>query len=130
MRILLDEQIDWRLGRFLTEHEVMHVDDLGWKEKKNGELLALAQESFEVLVTSDKNIPSQQKMEKFAIGMVILRAYSNSLLDHQRLLPFLLEAVVEVQAHEIIVVYQNESLRRKDLREGRLQDWEYYLLED
>jgi predicted nuclease of predicted toxin-antitoxin system len=130
MRILLDEQIDWRLGKFFAEHEVTHVDDLGWKEKKNGELLALAAEAFEVIVTSDKNIPSQQKMEKYAIGMVILRAYSNSLLDHQKLMPYVLEAVTEVQAHEIIVVYQNESLRRKDLREGRLQDWEYYLLED
>ena len=67
MRILLDEQIDWRLGKFLAEHEATHVDDLGWKEKKNGELLALAQETFEVIITSDKNIPSQQKMEKFAI---------------------------------------------------------------
>ena len=130
MRILLDEQIDWRLGKFLAEHEVTHVDDLGWKQKKNGELLALAQEEFEVIVTSDKNIPSQQKMEKFAIGMVILRAYSNSLLDHQKLLPYVLEAVTEVRAHEIIVIYQNENLRRKDLRENRLQNWEYYLLED
>jgi predicted nuclease of predicted toxin-antitoxin system len=129
MRILLDEQIDWRLGKFLAEHQVTHVDDLGWKEKKNGELLALAQADFEVIVTSDKNIPSQQKMEKFAIGMVILRAYSNSLLDHQKLLPYVLEAVREVPAHEIIVVPQNETLRRKDLRENRLQDWEYYLLE-
>lgn len=130
MRILLDEQIDWRLGKFLAEHEVTHVDDLGWKQKKNGELLALAQEEFEVIVTSDKNIPSQQKMEKFAIGMVILRAYSNSLLDHQKLLPYVLEAVTEVRPHEIIVIYQNENLRRKDLRENRLQNWEYYLLED
>jgi hypothetical protein len=30
MRILLDENLDWRLGRYLADHQVKSVPLLGW----------------------------------------------------------------------------------------------------
>ena len=41
MRILIDECLDWRLGRVLTGHEAVSVQKMGWSGVKNGTLLAL-----------------------------------------------------------------------------------------
>ena len=48
MRILLDNNLDWRLGRELAGHDVNHVLDLGWAELKNGELVRRAAAQFDV----------------------------------------------------------------------------------
>ena len=54
MRILLDENLDWRLGRYLADHQVKSVPLLGWAGIQNGELLKKAvEEGFDVLVTMD-----------------------------------------------------------------------------
>ena len=42
MRILLDENLDWRLRRDLPGHEVEPVPLLGWAGIHNGELLRKA----------------------------------------------------------------------------------------
>ncbi|MEX1114986.1 MAG: hypothetical protein WEB53_07035 [Akkermansiaceae bacterium] len=42
MRILLDENLDWRLRRFLPGHEVDSVAYIGWSGIKNGLLLRQA----------------------------------------------------------------------------------------
>ena len=39
MRILLDENLDWRLRRDLPGHQVESVPLLGWAGIQNGELL-------------------------------------------------------------------------------------------
>lgn len=58
MRILIDECAPRDLKLSLAAHhcECSTVQELGWSGKKNGELLALAEGKFEVLVTLDKNI--------------------------------------------------------------------------
>ncbi len=54
MRILLDENLDWRLRRELPAHEVESVVQLGWAGIENGALLKKAVEArFELLVTMD-----------------------------------------------------------------------------
>ena len=54
MRILLGENLDWRLGRALVGHEVESVQRLGWAGIQNGVLLKKAEETgFEVLITTD-----------------------------------------------------------------------------
>jgi predicted nuclease of predicted toxin-antitoxin system len=52
MRILIDECLNWRLGRALTGHYAISAQKLGWSGIKNGKLLALAVENgFEVFLT-------------------------------------------------------------------------------
>jgi hypothetical protein len=52
MRILLDESLDWRLGRGLVGHEVESIQRLGWAGIHDGALLKKAEETgFEVLIT-------------------------------------------------------------------------------
>lgn len=83
MRVLLDEQLDWRLGRsFGAGFEVETVSGRGWRGKKNGELLALMEQAgFEILVTVDKGIPHQQNLSRFAVAVVSLGARSTRLAD-------------------------------------------------
>ena len=82
MRVLLDENLDWRLGRALPGHDVESVTRLGWAGIQNGLLLKKAQEAdFDVLLTMDSNISFQQKLIGHPIEIVPLRARSNRLTD-------------------------------------------------
>ena len=82
MRVLFDENVDRRLKRFFdVEHEVSTVASRGWKGKKNGELLNLAQGEFDVFLTRDQNIPYQQNLSRFDIAVVVLQARSNAYED-------------------------------------------------
>jgi hypothetical protein len=49
MRVLLDECVDWRLLRDLTGHDVKTARQMGWSELKNGKLLRLTADHFDVL---------------------------------------------------------------------------------
>jgi hypothetical protein len=52
---------------------------MGWSGKKNGELLALAENEFDALITVDTNLRYQQNLTGRKIAIVLLRATSNRL---------------------------------------------------
>ena len=82
MRVLLDEMLDRRLKRLLPEGvEAVTVREHGWDSKSNGELLALAEKEFDVLLTTDRGIPHQQDLSRFDLEVVVLSARSNRLSD-------------------------------------------------
>ena len=60
MRILQDENLDWRLARALPGQQVESVQKNVWAGIKNGELLARAEKEFDVFVTQDGNMQFQQ----------------------------------------------------------------------
>lgn len=63
------------------------VEYQGWKGMKNGELLAVASEAFDVFVTMDDSLPDQQNLDAYDLAVVILRAPSKSLDDLMELVP-------------------------------------------
>jgi hypothetical protein len=81
MRILLDENLDWRLERHLPDHDVKSVPRIGWAGIKNGKLLEAAAQQFEVLITMDGSIPHQQDLAKFSLIVIGLQAPTNRLRD-------------------------------------------------
>lgn len=91
MRILLDECLPRKLGRLLVGHEVITVTQAGWSGVKNGKLLVLAQEGFDVFLTIDQNLAAQQNLPQFQIAVVILESISNELEQLVRLIPKLLD---------------------------------------
>lgn len=101
MRILLDENLDWRLERFLPGHEVKSVPRLGWAGLKNGILLARAQENFDAVITMDNPMVSQQNLSKFQIAIVVLRAPSNRLADTRRLMPKVLSLLPKLKPGKV-----------------------------
>ena len=65
MKILLDECVDRRLATEIYGHDVNTVPQMGWAGIKNGDLLALAENSFDLFVTVDRNLSFQQKPHAF-----------------------------------------------------------------
>lgn len=75
MRILIDEWLNWRLGRALTGHYAVSAQKLGWGGFKNGKLLALVVDNgFDVFLTGDRNLSFQQNVTDLAIAIVVLEA--------------------------------------------------------
>jgi predicted nuclease of predicted toxin-antitoxin system len=60
MRVLLDECVPRALRRELPGHNVKTVAEAGWAGVKNGELLQLAANEFDVFLTIDRNLEYQQ----------------------------------------------------------------------
>jgi predicted nuclease of predicted toxin-antitoxin system len=99
MRLLLDENLDWRLRRDLAAHHVDSVPLIGWAGIENGELLRKAVETgFDVLVTMDTSMVHQQNLVKYPIAVVALRAASNRLDDTRPLMPALLALLPHIKS--------------------------------
>ncbi|MBX9825197.1 MAG: DUF5615 family PIN-like protein [Xanthobacteraceae bacterium] len=92
MRVLLDECVDWRLSREITGHEVKTAHQMGWATIKNGELLALAAQRFDVFVTVDRNLAHQQNLAGYPTAVIALCARSNRLAELTPLVPGLVGA--------------------------------------
>lgn len=105
MRILLDENLNWRLERFLPGHEVRSVPKIGWAGLKNGKLLEQADlAGFDVLLTMDGSIDSQQNLAKARLAVVVLRAPSNRLEDTCPRMPEVLALLPTLQPGRVTVV--------------------------
>jgi predicted nuclease of predicted toxin-antitoxin system len=83
MKLLFDECVPRKVKFLFADggHECETVPDAGFSGKENGELLALAEGHFDVLVTIDRNIRYQQNMTGRNIAILIIRAASNDLDD-------------------------------------------------
>ena len=101
MKVLLDECVDRRLAREIVGHEVTTVPGAGWAAVKNGDLLALAEKDFDAFLTVDRNLSFQQRLPRFAIAVVVLRAPSNRLNDLLPLIPRLLEVLPAAKRGEV-----------------------------
>jgi predicted nuclease of predicted toxin-antitoxin system len=105
MRVLLDENLNWRLKRGLPGHEVESVPLLGWAGIQNGALLRKAAENgFDVLVTMDSNMVYQQNLPLQSIAGIVLRAPSNRLADTQPLISRVMHALPNLRKGTLIVI--------------------------
>jgi uncharacterized protein DUF5615 len=104
VKILLDENLDWRIGRDLPGHEVESVPLIGWAGLKNGKLLSEAEKQFDVLLTMDSKMFYQQKLVKYKIAVIALKARSNRLADTRPLMPKVLAALASVKVGTLTVI--------------------------
>ena len=76
MRVLLVENIPVQLKTAFHGHEVRSVNDrdVGWKNIRNGRLLAEMAGRFDLLVTADRNIYAQQNLTGRRIRILVLPA--------------------------------------------------------
>ncbi len=102
MRLLLDECLPRRLKRDLIAHDVLTIDEAGFKGLKNGRLIQAASKSFDVLGTVD--IQYQQNKDSIPIGILILSAYSNRYESLSPLIPETLEVLDNIKIGEIIIL--------------------------
>jgi len=93
VRILLDECVPRRLKREFVGHEVLTVPEADWASIKNGALLQLAQESFDIFVTVDRGMRYQQNLSAFGIAVIVLVVRHNKYEAIQPLVPALLTSL-------------------------------------
>ena len=98
VRILLDECVPWPLRRVLVGHECNTPSRMGWAGIKNGDLIRQAEEQFDVFVTSDQNLRSQQNLQARRIAIVELS--TNDLRRIERSAAALCLVVANVRAGE------------------------------
>jgi hypothetical protein len=104
MRVLLDENLNWRLERALSGHVVASVQRNGMAGLENGDLLARAAAEFDVFVTMDGNIAFQQNYAKLPLRIVALHAPSNRLADTELLMPKLLTLLPDLQPGTLTII--------------------------
>jgi hypothetical protein len=73
MLVLFDHGTPRGIARALQGHTVKEARAQGWDTLSNGELLKAAEEAgFDVLLTTDTNLPHQQNLESRKLAIVIL----------------------------------------------------------
>ena len=73
MHILFDHGTPRGISRALQGHIVKEARAQGWDTLSNGDLLKAAEEAgFEVLLTTDTNLPHQQNLKGRKLAIVIL----------------------------------------------------------
>ncbi len=93
-RILLDENLPRKLREFLPEFATVTVSYAGWSGRRNGDLLKLANEHFDVLLTTDKGMAYQNNLTGFDIAVVQISVKSNRLAD---IVPFLTQIKIALK---------------------------------
>ncbi|HEX2272238.1 MAG TPA: DUF5615 family PIN-like protein [Pyrinomonadaceae bacterium] len=102
MNILIDECLDWRLCRAISEHHCSSVRDVGWEGLTNGRLLEKAQAKFDVFLTGDRNLSFQQNLTRFDIAVIVLESRSTRLIDTLPLMPQVITSLETIQAGQVI----------------------------
>jgi hypothetical protein len=72
MKILFDQGTPVPLRTLLVGHEVSTAFEMGWSKLDNGNLLAAAESSFDVFVTTDQSLPYQQNLSGRRLGILVL----------------------------------------------------------
>ena len=104
MKVLLDECLPKKLKRDVQADFVRTVPEMGWAGTKNGALLRLAEQAFDVSLTNDQNLEHQQLLSKVDLALVVLVAPTNDIADLQPLMPAVNEALKNIHAGEIVYI--------------------------
>jgi|GEM_PF-81480 len=112
MKILIDECLDWRICRSLSDDYCLSVHKAGWAGLKNGELLERAQLEFDAFITSDRNLAFQQNTSKFTIAIIVLCARSTRLKVTLKLMPQVAEALRTIQPGAVVHVFDEQEAQR------------------
>jgi hypothetical protein len=77
MKILFDQGTPVPLRPSLLSHNVDTAYERGWSELANGDLLDMAErDGYDLLVTTDRNLPYQQNLANRQIAIVVLLSTS------------------------------------------------------
>jgi predicted nuclease of predicted toxin-antitoxin system len=106
MKILMDECVPAGLKSHIASfgHECKTVRQAGYGSKKNGELLALAEVQWDVLLTSDRKIKYQQNMTGRKVAILILCVKTNRMQDLLPLMPECAKVLLAIQPWQVVEV--------------------------
>lgn len=76
MRILFDQGTPVPLRDYLAGHVIETAFELGWSTLENGALLAAAEQSFDLMITTDQKLRYQQNLTGRRLSILILTTMS------------------------------------------------------
>jgi len=72
VRILFDQGTPAPLRNYLAGHEVTTAAEMGWSTLSNGELLDAAEREFDLLITTDQALRTQQNLSVRKLSILVL----------------------------------------------------------
>ena len=81
---------------------IVTVQDRGWAGIKNGKLLKLVAEEFDIFITSDKNLRYQQNLN--VLNLVVILLPSNQIPVIKALLPAIDAAIQNIGDEKFIEI--------------------------
>jgi hypothetical protein len=99
MRILPDECVPWPMHKLLSGHECRTARQQRCGGIKNGQLLELAKDDFDLFITSDQSLRYQQNLAGRSIA--ILELSTNKLRRIAAATALIQNAVVAIQPGEL-----------------------------
>jgi hypothetical protein len=72
VKILFDQGTPAPLRRTLASHFIATAFEMGWAELENGDLLAAAEQPFNAIITTDKNLRYQQNLSRRKLAILVL----------------------------------------------------------
>jgi predicted nuclease of predicted toxin-antitoxin system len=102
MKILLDECTPAILKRRLNGFEIITVQEQGWAGIKNGELLSRAEQTFDVFITTDKNLRYQQNLS--GMKLAIIQLPTNEVPIVAELAPAVDQVLAAIKAGDFIEI--------------------------
>ncbi|MFT3746322.1 MAG: hypothetical protein QM785_18780 [Pyrinomonadaceae bacterium] len=100
MKIIIDECVPSIVKRGLPHRGIVSVQDMGWAGVKNGKLLKLVTDQFDVFITSDKNLRHQQNLTGLDIAIILLP--SNQVPVIKALLPQIDSTLTAIVSGDLI----------------------------
>ncbi|MEP7343175.1 MAG: DUF5615 family PIN-like protein [Acidobacteriota bacterium] len=119
MRILLDKNLPRKLKKHLAPHDAVLSWEEGWNDLGNGRLLAVAQQTFDALLTMDANLYHQQNVARFDIAVIVLRAYDSKPETLFPMMPAILNQLEAIEPGKVYYLYADEKLKESDRRKGK-----------
>lgn len=72
MKIIFDQGTPAPLRHALSAHEVATAYEMGWSDLRNGDLLRVAEQAFDLMITTDKNLRYQQNVTGRRLAILVL----------------------------------------------------------
>lgn len=120
MKILFDACCPQPLRKHFPEHEVTTAQEMGWRELRNGELLAKAQALFDVMISTDSNIEYQQRLPDYEIGLIVLRSVTGKVSELATLMPQCHQALQIIQSSQCLYLFTDKAWDR-ERRKGKVK---------
>ena len=105
MKLLLDENMPHAFRHDIPGHDVRTADYMGWKGRINGELLTLARDEFDVIITLDKSMENQQNLTEDDVGLMVIRAGTDDINVLRTLIPQMLERLKTIRRGEVVRIF-------------------------
>lgn len=102
MRILFDQGTPVPLRNHLTGHVIETAFELGWSTLENGALLAVAEDSFDLLITTDQKLRYQQNLVGRKLGILVLMTTSWPRI--KKSIPQILDAIDRSSPGELLEI--------------------------